>query len=109
MINIIDDVSTLTTIPVKALEKLNDKVFYAIIDGVRSDIEAGKTMSGINFGWFTLYINYEDLNNLKTKVVLNNDFSKSVIKTINTKENPLENALHKSLTEKILNTYKDIC
>ncbi len=110
MTNINDDISTLTTIPKKTLDKLNEKVLYAICETLEEDILADKTISEFNFfDLFTLYIKYEDTDAIRYKVVPNPNLETNVRDTLKNKLNLLEDVINKTLARKFEEVYKNLC
>lgn len=108
MINIIQDVATLSTIPEKTLNKLNQKVIYAICQAVQEDVLAGKDISELDLGIGILFIKH-DKGEIKYKFVPSEYLSKSVSNTVNNKLNLLEDTLNVSLAKKFIDVYKDLC
>lgn len=110
MTNINQDVSTLTTIPKKTLDKLNDKVLYAICETIAEDMLDNKSVSKFNFfNLFTLYIKFDDPSGIKYRVVPNETLEKNVTDTVKNKLNLLEDVLNENLAKKFAEVYKNIC
>lgn len=109
MTNIIKDVSLLSTIPEKSLNKLiQQKFVYCICEAIQEDILEGKNMSKLDIGLGILYIGYED-NEIKYKFEPSTQLLKSVNSTVLHKENILEDVLNNALAKKFIDVYKDIC
>jgi len=109
MTDIIKDVSILSTIPEKYINKLiQQKFIYCICEAIQEDILEGKNMSQLDIGLGTLYIGYED-NDIKYKFEPNQTLIKSVNATILNKKNILEDVLNNALAKKFIEVYKDIC
>lgn len=106
MVDILEDVSILTTIPKKVLAKLIEKVQFAISDGVLEGVLAGKNIVDINIGIGTIYIQILE-NSIKYKFIPNETMEENVKHAIVNKENKLEKVLEDTLVEKIVNVYKD--
>lgn len=110
MIDVNQDLSTLTTIPKKTLDKLNDKVMYCICQTIQEDILDGKTVSEFNFfDLFTLYIKYETPGEIRYKIIPNENLEDNVTKTVKKKLNLFEDVLNTTLAKKFDEIYKNIC
>lgn len=68
MTKVISDVSKLTNVPVKLLEKLSDKVIYSINDAVEESVLSGEYTTDIDLGIGTLSI-YLDEDCVKYKFI----------------------------------------
>ena len=107
MINIIEDISTITTIPKDALNKLTDKQVWCICEAVREGILKNESPIEMDIGIGTLLISDEE-ENVKYKFIPSPILEEAINQTILTKKSPLELKLEKNLINKILNTYKNI-
>lgn len=107
MVDVIEDVSKLTTIPVKSLNSLNDKVIYCIVDSVKESCLENLETTELYLGIGTLVIKYVD-KSLKYKFIPSNKLNEKMNDLFNKKLNSLENVLETSLVDKIVNTYKDL-
>lgn len=108
--NVNKDLSALTTIPEKTLDKLNDKVLYVLCEGIQEDIKDEKDVSEFNFfDLFTLYIKHGGSEGIKYKIVPTFALEKAVNATVKNKLNLLEDTLNASLARKFMEIYKDIC
>lgn len=112
--NVVKDVSTLSTIPEKALNKLNNKVLYCISDALVEAIsDAISTENGEDFavdldlGIGKLSIGFVD-NSIKYKFTPSKDLETSVKQAVLNEQNLLEDVLDKSYVEKIENVYKEL-
>lgn len=106
-VNIMNDLTTLTTIPLESLNKLSTKVIYCINDAVEDLLLSDENILKLDIGIGTLNIsiNNDELNYyFEPCDKLNN----SVISTIKNKNNTLTNKLDTTLVDKILHTYKDL-
>lgn len=108
MVDIVKDVSTLSTIPEKTLHKLLKKFIYCICDCVAEDKLQGNEVSELYIGLGILYIRYED-NMIKYKFIPGDPLEKAVTQTVVSKQNLLENTLNESLVKKFMEVYKDLC
>lgn len=105
--NLIDDLSTLTTIPSGTLNKLADKVSYIICNNLEESVLNSDNIMELNVGIGTLILSIED-NSLEYKFIPSQKLETSIVNTIKNKKNPLETTLEKSLVSRILNAYKDM-
>ena len=108
MSNIVEDVSKLTTIPEKTLNKLNQKIIYSICEQIQEDILQDKEMSELDIGLGILYIKYSD-DQIKYKFIPNQELEKAVSSTVVKKLNLMETALNEALAKKFIDVYKDLC
>ncbi len=108
MNNIIEDVSKLTTIPEKTLNKLTQKIIYCICEQIQEDILEEKEISELDLGLGTLYIKYVG-DQIKYKFIPASDLEKAVYSTVVKKLNLMETALNEALAKKFIDVYKDLC
>ena len=108
MSNVIKDVSILTSIPEKTLNKLNEKVLYSICQTVQEDVLDEKDITELDLGLFKIYIKHSD-GEVRYKLIPSPEMEKVINNTIKNKLNLLEDTLNDVLAKKILNVYKDIC
>ena len=106
MNNLITDISTLTAIPEKTLNKILDKAYVAINDIILEDLMEDKKVAEIDIGIGSLYIQLLH-NSIKYKFIPNATLEENVRNTIIHKTNLLENTLETNLVDKLTNTYKD--
>lgn len=107
MTNLIEDVSTLTTINKRNLNKLIEVASYCINETIEEDLLDGSNVSDIDIGIGELHIQYVD-NELKFKFIPSAKLREEIIDTIKGKHNNLELVLDKNLVDKITNIYKEI-
>ena len=108
MSNIIEDISVLSTIPEKTLEKLLNKIYYCISDALVEDIANEKDITELDIGIGVLYIRHIG-DQVAYKFIPSEDLEKTVNTTIIKKQNLLENVLNDSLAKKFMDVYKDLC
>lgn len=111
MINLIEDVSTLTTIPTKTLNQLLDKFIYCIVDAVNESDIQDKDVTEIDLYFGNLIIQHtmvEGKHQLKYKFTPASKLNKQFVELFEKKLNSLDVALEKSLANKITYTYKDM-
>lgn len=111
MTDIVKDISTLTTIPEKTLNKFFRKMTYCICESVQEDMlqENENQIVELDIGIGILYIKYTDGENLKYHFEPNELLSKSLKQTVINKQNLLEDLLNDSLAKKFMEVYKDLC
>lgn len=107
MVKIIDDVSTLTTIPDKTIEKLLDKFSYCIVDAVAESIARGEEITEVDIYLGVLTIKHTS-DSVKFKFTPSAKFNREIVNTIIEGENILEKVLETTLKDKITKTYKDL-
>lgn len=108
--DIVSDLSTLTTIPEKTLEKLGAKVIYCICDALAESLAENQDKDrpvDIDLGIGTLSLIKSD-DSVKYKFIPSEALETSVKQTVLNERNLLEDALEKSFVEKITNVYKDL-
>lgn len=110
MANINSDLSNLTTIPEKTLDKLNNKILYIICQEIQENIMDENFVSEFDFyNLFKIYIKYEDSGNIRWKIIPSEKLEKAVINTVKNKLNLLEDTLNETLAKRFMEVYKDIC
>ena len=107
MVNIIEDVATLTTINKKNLNKLVEVALYCINEAIEESLLDQKTVTDLDIGIGELHIQFVD-NELKFKFIPNAKLREGAIDTIKGKQNNLELILEQNLVDKITNIYKEI-
>ena len=109
MSKIAEDLEKLTTIPEKKITELFSKLNYIFCQTIKEDMLEGKTLSTFDFGIFTVYVNYEESDRIRYKIIPSKEMNNVVKGTINGKLNLLDDKLSSNLAEKFMNIYKDIC
>lgn len=110
MTDINEDVSTLTTIPKKTLDRLNPKILYSICETIQENILDENYVAEFNFyDLFTLYIKYDDKKAIKYRIVPSPTLEKAVSDTVKKKLNLLEDTLNLNLVTKFNDIYKNLC
>ena len=107
MESLINDLATITTIPVNSLQRLNEKEIYLICNYVEESALKKDSITEITIGIGNLIIEV-DGNFINYKFTPSPKFEKNLISTIINKKNPLTNILEESLANRILNIYKDM-
>ena len=106
-VNILDDVSKLTTIPYTALTKLSKQYIYCICNAVEEAKLAQEPLAYINVGFGTLVIQHQN-EQLRYQFIPSKLLSASLVETVTEGKNPLVKELETSLVDRILSTYKDL-
>lgn len=110
MIDIVKDMSTLTTIPEKTLHKFYRKMVFCICEGVEESLlEEDVAISSFDIGIGTLYIKHDNAMNIKYHFEPNDFFSKAMNQTVAGGANILEDTLNDALSKKFMEVYKDLC
>lgn len=105
MVNMIENLSILTTIPDKYLTKLFDKTYYVISDAVVETALLDKEITEIDIGIGILLIS-ANKSEIKYKFIPNKKLEQSIKSAVINKRNILANTLESNIVDKITNTYK---
>lgn len=108
MINVVKDVSTLSTIPEKDIIKLLKKFIYVICDGIAESKLQGDNVSSFDLGIGSLYIKHEPNSEIEYKFIPCKYMDKGIKSTVNEGKNPFDDDLNNSLVKKFINVYKDL-
>ena len=103
-VNVINDLGTLTKVPVKILETLTSRLDLCIGSAVHDAIKAGETATILNIGIGTLSINLLDM---QCKFIPSKDLKAAIKKSINEGIDPLEFELEEALIQKLLGIYQE--
>ena len=106
-LNLMEDVSNITTIPMASLQKLNDKFMWCACNAVEESRLKGEDVVSLNIGLGTLIISIVS-NQIQYKFIPSNAFEKNLVSTIVNEKNPLTKILEESLVNRIMETYKDL-
>lgn len=107
MYSLIEDLATITTIPVASLQKLTTKAQYCICNDMVENKLKNENLTEINIGIGTLQINVAD-NKMQYRFIPNDKFEKALKESWIDGKCTLKDELDRSLIFKILNTYKTI-
>ena len=105
--NIIEDISTITTIPLKTLYKLADKAGDCLCNDALESKTMGDTTSIIDIGIGKITINITS-KNITYTFSPSKELEAKMVEAINTNNSPLVENIETNLAAKILNTYKDL-
>lgn len=103
-INIINNLSTLTTVPTKILTKLTEKEILCIGSAVSDAIKNEEDAVVLNIGFGTLSI---ELKTGLCKFLPSNELKNTIKKCINNKIDPLEENLEQAIIDKLLKIYEE--
>lgn len=107
MNNIVEDVSILTTIPKKSLDRIIEKSHSCICHSVYENLCEHELLTELNIGIGTLYIKLEN-ENVLYKFVPCKKLDESVKETFRNKKSPLVKKVEDALSTRIVHTYKDM-
>lgn len=107
MYNMLNDLSTLTTIQTNSLDKLFNKCKMLICDYIVQDNLCKTNTTSIDIGIGTVVINMQD-HELNYKFIPSNDLEDMLVECIKTKNSPLVNTIEKTLSDRITKAYKDL-
>ena len=97
--NLINDLSNLTSIPEKILEKLSDNIMFSILQSLEETLIKKESVCEIDMNIGSLLISLED-DNLKFKFIPSKTLEKEIIKTIEEGKNPMKEISSKKLPSK---------
>ena len=106
-VDLISDISLLTSVPYKTLKNLCDKsnecICHSILENVKdSNVE---TIIDIGIGNLTVIVDNDEIH---YKFRPGSKLEEMLIDTISNNNDPLVTHIEKSLVSRILNTYKDL-
>lgn len=103
--NVLNDISTLTKVPAKALTELTSKEILCIGSAIHDALEAGEEALILNIGIGLLSINLIDM---QCKFTPNKELKSTIKRCITTKVDPLEFELERALSEKLLSICDEV-
>ena len=106
MIDIINDLSTLTTIPYVSLERLVDLSVACISHSIEESLLDDETYTVVDIGVGRLSIKVED-NTILYKFIPSTKLEDTIRQTILSGKSPLTVKVEETLKDKITKTYKD--
>lgn len=101
-----EDISLLTTIPVPALARLEEKAAICICDSVEEAVLGGQNIADIDVGIGNLQV-LVDGNELRYRFIPNKKFDAAVRRTVIEKSSPLTKTVEATLAKRITNIYKN--
>lgn len=103
--SMVDDLSTLTTIPATNLNQLVQKSMYCICDDVEEAMLGGHNTAEIDLGIGKLYIRVQE-KAVQYRFIPNKILDNAVKDTVLNHKNPLVDLAEETLVHRVLNTYK---
>lgn len=104
---LIDDLSAMTSIQTKTLNKLVDCSTYAILQSVEEMVVKQENKCEIDFTNFKLIILIDE-DELMFKIIPSKDLEKALIKTISNKKNSMEPVLLNNMVDTLVRDYKEL-
>lgn len=104
--DLLNDVSSLTNIKPKIIDKMESIAEYCICDYIDNLKLEDEDVMSVNIGIGTLNIAYID-NEIKYQFIPSESLEKNIVRTING-ENVLKHSVECSLRNRVYNTYKDL-
>lgn len=105
--NLIKDVSLLTKIPENVLQKIEQKCIDSICYDIYQNMLQKEPTTCVDMGIGKLFIKLED-ERIFYKIVPSENFENKVSKVVQERYNPLIDNVEQSLTNKIMNVYKEL-
>lgn len=106
-IDILKDISTLTTIPEQVLEKLVDIAIMCINDAYVESLASGDTEANMRIGLGDLRLRM-DGNTVKLRLTPSAKLQESIANSTRNRESAVDVAVSASLRDKLINTYKEL-
>ena len=103
----IDDLAKITTIPVYTIKKLFNNLIICICHKVLENYLDKITDTCVDLGFGKLCLSIEE-DEIIYKFIPSQKFESTLIDTLKTKQSPLITKAEKILTNKIINTYKEL-
>lgn len=106
-VDLISDISLLTSVPYKTLKNLCDKSNECICHSILENTQAfiGETIIDIGVGQLIVVVNNDEIHyRFKPSSSLEN----MLVETLSTRKDPLVTQIEQKLVSRILNTYKDL-
>ena len=107
VVDAIQDISKITTIPVRTLDKLVSKIDWCICDAIEESRMVGEDLTRVDIGVGVLCIYVKD-NEIEYKFLPAPKLEKYVIDTVVNKKNPMVVNLEQTFVNRITKTYKDM-
>lgn len=105
--NLNNELSILTQIPINVLDKLSNISKKCILHNIHQSCLEDKDCLEIDIGYGNIIMYISD-ENIVYRFVPSKDFEKSIINTIDSQEDPLILDIEQSLKKKVLNVYKEL-
>ena len=105
-VNLMEDLSELTTIQLASLNRLVKQSMWIICDAVEAAVHNKDDSLDVDLGFGTLKIKFDN-EEVKYRFIPKPTLENSIAKAIVEEQNPLQLVLEKSLANKIINVYKE--
>lgn len=105
--NILNELSTVTTIPIKDLKNLSNRSNELICHGVLECVKLGDTEAVFDIGLGTVKISILD-DELFYRFEPSTKLEKMLIESVSNNSDPLIKAVEDKITDRILRAYKDL-
>ena len=107
MVNLVNDLQILTSIPDTALTKLERASELLVGHAVFESIQRGEGITEIDLGYGILTI-CTTADNIKYRFTPSSSLEKSLVKTVETNVSPIKKAADDKLKIKLRDTYKEL-
>ena len=104
---LIDDLSAMTSIQPKVLNKLVDCSTYSILQSIEEMITKQEDSCEVDFTNFKLIIKIDE-DSLVFKIIPSKELEKAIVKTISTKKNAMEPIIIGNMVDTLLKDYKGL-
>lgn len=104
---LLEDISTITTIPLASLQKLSDLSQQCICHAITETLLQKELITTVNIGIGKLLIKQEE-NSIKYKFIPSSDFEQAITDTIVNRKSPIISNAEQTLASRIIKTYKDL-
>lgn len=105
--NLLDDLSLLSTIPVKIINNLTKTCQTILVEDIVENIYTEDTICEIDIGIGVLYVKYLD-DNFSYIFKPSEDFNKELQECVKNNKKPLKELVSEKLSNNILKTYKEL-
>ena len=107
VVDMIKDLSSITTIPVRTLDKLVSQMDWCICEAIHESNICNEKLTMVDVGIGTIYIDVSG-DEVKYKFIPSSKLEKYIISTIVSGKNPLQVNLESTFVNRIIKTYKDM-
>ena len=104
---LIDDLSAMTSIQPKVLNKLVDCSTYSILQSIEEMITKQEDSCEVDFTNFKLIIKIDE-DSLVFKIIPSKELEKAIVKTISNKKNAMEPIIIGNMVDTLLKDYKGL-
>lgn len=107
MINLVEDVSKLTDVPDKTLDKFTGIIEYCIAHAICESCFNNNHITEIDVGFGEIHIK-TDADGVRYRFLPSKNLEKMIVESIVNKRSPIIQKIDKSLQEKIDRAYKEL-